>query len=91
VADRFCEAIKELTAEGQSRTYAAQWVMVHSVARHLGISDEQAQEAIRAAGHRLKCERNPPHSVSLIYGLSLLKSSTGHGIGLPTKRAAEAS
>jgi hypothetical protein len=40
--------------------------MVHSVARHLGISVEQAQEAIRAAGHRLKGQGNPPHSVSLI-------------------------
>ena len=39
LADRFCEAIKELTAERQTRTYAAQWIMVHSVARHLGISD----------------------------------------------------
>ena len=43
--DRFCEAIKELTAERQTRTYAVQWIMVHSVARHLGISDEEAQEA----------------------------------------------
>jgi hypothetical protein len=66
--DRFCEAIKELTAERQTRTYAAQWIMVHSVARHLGISDEQAQEAIKAAGHRLKRAGDPPHSVSLIYG-----------------------
>ena len=53
LADRFCEAIKELTAERQTRTYAAQWIMVHSVARHLGISDEEAQEAIEAAGHHL--------------------------------------
>jgi hypothetical protein len=68
VADRFCEAIKELTAERQTRSYAAQWIMVHSVARHLGISDEEAQEAIEAAGHRLKRAGDPPHSVSLIYG-----------------------
>jgi predicted Zn-dependent protease with MMP-like domain len=47
LADRFCEAIKELTAERQTRTYAAHWIMVHSVARHLGISDEEAQEAIQ--------------------------------------------
>ena len=67
LADRFCEAIKELTAERQTRTYAAQWIMVQSVARHLGISDEEAQEAIQAAGHRLKRAGNPPHSVSLIY------------------------
>ena len=68
LADRFCEAIKELTAERQTRTYAVQWIMVHSVARHLGISDEEAQEAIEAAGHRLKRAGDPPHSVSLIYG-----------------------
>jgi hypothetical protein len=40
VANRFCGAIKELPAERQTRTYAAQWIMVHSVARHLGISDD---------------------------------------------------
>ena len=57
-----------LTAERQTRTCAAQWIMVHSVARHLGISDEEAQEAIQAAGHRLKRAGDPPHSVSLIYG-----------------------
>jgi hypothetical protein len=68
LADRFCEAIKE-QPRGQTRTYAAQWwIMVHSVARHLGNSDEQAQEAIQAAGHRLKRAGDPPHSVSLIYG-----------------------
>ena len=32
LADRFCEAIKELTTERQTRTYAAQWIMVYSVA-----------------------------------------------------------
>src|ERR1700730_2534720 len=42
--------------------------MAHSVARHLGISDEQAQEAIQAAGHRLRCVGDQPHSVSLVYG-----------------------
>ena len=65
LADRFCGAIKELTAERQTRTYAAQWIMVHSVARHLGMSDERAQEAIQAAGHRLKRAGDPPHSVIL--------------------------
>ena len=33
LADRFCDAIKELTAERQTRTYAAQWIMVNSVPR----------------------------------------------------------
>ena len=67
LADRFCEAIKE-PPRGQTRTYAAQWIMVHSVARHLGISDEEAREAIQAAGHRLKRAGDSPHSISLIYG-----------------------
>jgi nitrate/nitrite-specific signal transduction histidine kinase len=40
-------------------SYAAQWIMVHSVARHLGISDDEAQEAIQAAGHRLKRAGDP--------------------------------
>jgi len=50
LADRFCEAIKELTVERQSRTYAVQWVMVHSVARHLGISDERPRRP-KVAGY----------------------------------------
>jgi hypothetical protein len=65
LADRFCEAIKELTAERQTRTYAAQWIMVHSVARHLGISDEEAQKAIQAAGHRLQRARDAPRQSRL--------------------------
>lgn len=32
------------------------------------ISDYEAQEAIQAAGRRLKCAGTPPHSVSQIYG-----------------------
>jgi hypothetical protein len=41
LADRFCEAIKHLTAERTSRTYATQWISVHGVARHLGITEEE--------------------------------------------------
>jgi hypothetical protein len=41
LADRFCEAIKELTAERKTRNHAAQWIMGHSFARHLGISDAE--------------------------------------------------
>ena len=68
LADRFCQAIKELTNERRTRTCAAQWIMVHSVARHLGISDDEAQEAIQACGYRLKRAGDTPHSVSLIHG-----------------------
>jgi hypothetical protein len=35
---------------------------------YAGYSDDEAQEAIQAAGYRLKRAGNPPHSVSLIYG-----------------------
>jgi len=55
LADRFCEAIKELTAERQKPAPALRsgsWCTL--VARHLGIGDEEGQEAIWASGHRLK-------------------------------------
>ena len=42
LVDRLCKAVEELTAERASRSYGPQWVMVHDVARRLGISDEQA-------------------------------------------------
>jgi hypothetical protein len=32
-----------------SRSYGPQWVMVHDVARRLGIDDEQAQQAVAEA------------------------------------------
>jgi hypothetical protein len=70
LADRLCDAIKELTAERASRFYATQFVMLHSVTRHLGISDEGAQEAV-ALGlkrHRIQIDGSgPPHSVSPIW------------------------
>ena len=42
LVDRLCKAVEELTAERASRSYDPQWVMVHDVARRLGIDDEQA-------------------------------------------------
>ena len=42
LVDRLCKAVEELTAERASRSYGPQWVIVHDVARRLGISDEQA-------------------------------------------------
>jgi hypothetical protein len=70
LVDRLCEAIKDLTAERASRSYAAQWVMLHSVARHLGITDEEADRAVVLAleRRRIKAAGSPPHSVSLIWG-----------------------
>jgi predicted component of type VI protein secretion system len=49
LTDRFCDAIEALTAKRASRSYATQWVMLHSVARHLGISDEESQQAVALA------------------------------------------
>ena len=40
--DRLCEAIALPTAGRASRTYAAQWVRVHSAARQLGVSEADA-------------------------------------------------
>ena len=42
LVDRPCKAAEQLTTERASRSYGPQWVMVHDVARRLGISDEQA-------------------------------------------------
>ena len=66
LANDVCEVIRELTAERSFRSYAGQWVMVHDIAERLGIGDEEALEAIRAAGSRLVRDADPPHSVSLV-------------------------
>jgi hypothetical protein len=44
--------------------------MVHSVARHLGISEAEADQAVAEALAlgRIKGAGTPPHSVSFIYG-----------------------
>ena len=71
-ADRLCDAIKELTAERASRSYGPQWIMVHDVARHMDITDEQADQAVAEAlaQRRIIVDgSNPPHSVALFLGL----------------------
>ena len=71
LADRLCDAVKHLAAERSSRSHGAQWIMLHDVARHLGISDDEAQRAVALAVERgwLTTDgSDPPHSVSLIYG-----------------------
>ena len=70
LADELCEAIKTLTAHRTSRAYATQWIMVHTVQRHLGIDDKQVEAAIglAIARGRLKAVGDPAHSISLIYG-----------------------
>src|SRR5258708_4707403 len=70
LADRLCDAVKHLAAERSSRSHGAQWIMLHDVARHLGISDDEAQRAVALAVERgwLTTDgSDPPHSVSLIY------------------------
>jgi hypothetical protein len=69
--DRICEAVKELTADRQSRTYAAQWIMVTDIADRLDIDEGAVQTAARKAAERcqLAIEGDPPNSVSLVYGL----------------------
>jgi hypothetical protein len=72
LADRLCDAVKHLAAERSSRRHGAQWIMLHDVARHLGISDGEAQRAVALAVERgwLTTDgSDPPHSVSLIWGL----------------------
>ena len=71
LADHLCDAVKHLAAERSSRSHGAQWIMLHDVARHLGISDDEAQRAVALAVERgwLTTDgSDPPHSVSLIYG-----------------------
>jgi hypothetical protein len=70
LADELCEAIKTLTAHRRSRAYATQWIMVHTVQRHLGLDDDQVEAAIGLAIERgrLKAVGDPAHSISLIYG-----------------------
>ncbi len=66
LADRLCDAIKHLTAERASRSYALQWIALNEVARHLGIAAEQAA-ALALLRHRIITDGgSPPHNVSLI-------------------------
>jgi hypothetical protein len=73
LVERLCHAIERLTAErtARSTSYATQWVMLDTVARHLGVSDDEAQQAVALAlarGLVLTDGGSPPHSVSLIWG-----------------------
>ena len=70
--DRLCAAIEVLTAERASRSYGPQWIMVHDVARHMGVTDEQADQAVAEALAQRSIigdGSNPPHSVALFLGL----------------------
>ena len=71
LVERLCEAVERLTAERAARSHGAQWIMLQDVARHLGISDDEAQRAVALAVERgwLTTDGGePPHSVSLIWG-----------------------
>jgi hypothetical protein len=72
LADRLCDAVKDLTADRASRNYAMQGMALHEVARHLGITPKQAEQAVALALQRDRIQTDsgvPPHSVSLIWGL----------------------
>ena len=72
LVERFCEAVQHLTAERAARSHGPQWIMVDSVARHLGISKEQAQQAVALAAQRQWLHTDgsvPPHRVALDRGL----------------------
>lgn len=69
--DRFREAVEELTAERALRSYGPQFVTVHSVARHIGITDEQAEAVVAEALERSRIigdGSNPPHSIAVFHG-----------------------
>lgn len=85
--ESLCKPIEELTADRASRgTYSAQWVMVHSVARHLGVSEAGADAAVAEAltRRRITLPATLPHSVSLI-AVGAKSTITPHlnGHGLP--------
>ena len=68
LVERLCDAVEHLTAERAARSHGPQWIMVHSVARYLGISEEQAQQAVALAVQRHWIQTDgsvPPHSVAL--------------------------
>jgi hypothetical protein len=68
LADRICDAVKELTAARPSRSYAPQWIMVSDIAARLGLDESVVQIAAGEAAdrYRLAIEGEPAHSVSLI-------------------------
>jgi hypothetical protein len=72
LVERLRDAIERLTAGRAARSHGPQWIMVDSVARHLGISEEQAQQAVALAVQRQWLQTDgsvPPHSVALDRGL----------------------
>lgn len=72
LVERLCDAVEHLTAERAARSHGPQWIMVHRLARHLGIREEQAQQAVALALQRHWIQTDgsvPPHSVALDQGL----------------------
>jgi hypothetical protein len=52
LADQICDAVKRLTARRQTRTFAAQWIMMHDIAEALGVDESAVQAAARKAAER---------------------------------------
>ena len=58
--------------ERASRSYAPQFVKVHTLVAPYGITDEQAEAVVAEASaqdHIIGDGNNPPHSVALFRGL----------------------
>jgi hypothetical protein len=90
LVDRLCDAIKELTAGRASRSYALQWVALSDVAQHLGISDDEAEQAVALAleRHRIITDGGSPQ-----HRLPYTKPATGsragwvHGVRTADRKA----
>ena len=70
LADELCAAIRTLTAHRLTQAHATQWIMLHTVRRHLGFDHDQVEAALQSAlaRGRIKAAGDPVHSISLIYG-----------------------
>ena len=68
MVDRLCDAVRRLTARRGPRGAGPQWIMLHDVARRLGISEGEAESVAATAVDRGRLKgdgRDPIHSVCL--------------------------
>jgi hypothetical protein len=66
-----CKRPRSDLAGRASRAYALQWIALSDVAQHLGLTDDEAEQAFALAldrGRIITDGGSPPHSVSLIWG-----------------------
>ena len=68
IVDRVCDAVRQLTARRASRAVGPQWIMLHDVARRLGISEVETRQAVATAVERQRLSTDgsdPVHIVCL--------------------------